>query len=280
MTLKTGYEKGDGEVAEERIAWHPAFFEAIRLELEEYEHILEFYPEHQLTKEPLRLDVLVIKKAVDMAIEKNIAHIFRKDNIVEYKSPEDYLSVYDFYKVYGYACFYAADRRLAMTDLSITFVETRRPREVIKHLEQERGYRVRERESGIYEVEGDIIPIQIIESKRLSGAENIWFKNLTNEIDEADASAVYRASVGRGKENIPRAYLDVIFRANPKIMREVEVMSRETLNEVLGELGFIAEWEARGEARMLALLKSGKSAEEILQMYEGKNAQQTHDKDR
>jgi hypothetical protein len=63
-------------------------------------------------------------------------------------------------------------------------------------------------------------------------------------------------------------------------MREVEVMSRETLNEVLGELGFIAEWEARGEARMLALLRSGKSAEEILQMYEGKNAQQTHDKDR
>ena len=40
---------------------------------------------------------------------KNIGRIFRKYNIVEYKSPTDYLGIDDFYKVYGYACFYKAD---------------------------------------------------------------------------------------------------------------------------------------------------------------------------
>ena len=42
-----------------------------------------------------------IKKNVDEPIEKNIGRIFRKHNIVEYKSPTDYLSVDDFYKVYA-----------------------------------------------------------------------------------------------------------------------------------------------------------------------------------
>jgi hypothetical protein len=34
-----------------------------------------------------------------------------------------------------------------------------------------RGYQVEEKSAGIYTVSGDIVPIQIIESKRLSGGE-------------------------------------------------------------------------------------------------------------
>ena len=44
---------------------------------------------------------------------KNIGRIFRRHNIVEYKSPKDSLSVDDFYKVYGYACFYKSDVKTA-----------------------------------------------------------------------------------------------------------------------------------------------------------------------
>ena len=39
-------------------------------------------------------------------IQKNIGRIFRQYNIVEYKSPDDYLSIDDFYKVYAYCCLY------------------------------------------------------------------------------------------------------------------------------------------------------------------------------
>jgi hypothetical protein len=95
------------------ILWHPAFVEALRLELEQYEDALEFYPEFQLTTGPLRIDVVIIKKLKDLVIKKNIAAIFKTGNLVEFKSPGDYVAVENFYKVYGYACLYAemADRR-------------------------------------------------------------------------------------------------------------------------------------------------------------------------
>jgi hypothetical protein len=49
--------------------------------LESYRNILEFKAEYQLSAEPLRIDVLIIKKLKDVAIEKNIGVIFRTDNI-------------------------------------------------------------------------------------------------------------------------------------------------------------------------------------------------------
>ena len=66
----------DGELS--RIPWHSAFVEALQLELEAYQDALEFFPEYQLTAEPLRIDCVVIKKAKDAVITKNIAAIFRE----------------------------------------------------------------------------------------------------------------------------------------------------------------------------------------------------------
>jgi hypothetical protein len=36
----------------ERINWHPAFIEALQMELVAYKNVLEFYPEFQLTSAP------------------------------------------------------------------------------------------------------------------------------------------------------------------------------------------------------------------------------------
>ena len=83
----------------ERIPWHPAFVEAIQMELLEYQDVLEFHPECQLTSEPLRIDCVVIKKAKDVVIKKNIAVIFREWNLLEYKRPGNSLSIANFYKV-------------------------------------------------------------------------------------------------------------------------------------------------------------------------------------
>lgn len=93
------------------LQWHPAFFADIQIELQEDADSLIFENEHQLGTKPMEIDVLVIKKEDGKMIHKNIGRIFRKHNIIEYKSPDDYLSIDDFYKVYGYACFYKADAR-------------------------------------------------------------------------------------------------------------------------------------------------------------------------
>jgi len=90
----------------DRRSWHPAFFEAIQLELDEYRHALQFTYEHYLTTEPLKIDVVIIKKTGNIPIRKNIAAIFREVNILEYKSPDNYISIKEFYHVYGYACLY------------------------------------------------------------------------------------------------------------------------------------------------------------------------------
>ena len=78
-------------------------------ELESERENLIFENEHQLGTKPMEIDALVIKKKTDIPINKNIGRIFRKYNIIEYKSPTDYISINDFYKVCGYAFFYKAD---------------------------------------------------------------------------------------------------------------------------------------------------------------------------
>jgi hypothetical protein len=86
-------------LSEDKIQWHPAFATAMMLELQEYcPDTLEIETEHQLTSKPLAVDILVIKKIRDTKISKNFAQIFKGHNIVEYKSPQDYISIDDFYR--------------------------------------------------------------------------------------------------------------------------------------------------------------------------------------
>ncbi|MHC6204012.1 hypothetical protein ACYULU_12560 [Breznakiellaceae bacterium SP9] len=238
------------EQTEERISWHPAFVQALELELEQYQDILEFRQELQLNKEPLRIDVLIIKKLRDVVLEKNIAHIFRGYNIVEFKSPSVYVAVKDFYKVYGYAALYVALHPEALiTDMTISIVETKHPRELLKHFRDVRGYKVVETERGIYEVRGDIVPIQIIESKKLSASNNLWLRSLNKGLDRDGAGAVLKESERKMRTMQLGAYLQVILKANPEIMKEVFKMSegKQTLEDVLMEVGLIQEWMEKGK---------------------------------
>ena len=152
--------------------WHPAFYSGIQIELKEYEHILSFENEHALTKKPLLIDVLIIKKRTEEPINKNLGRIFLKHNIVEYKSPTDYVSIDDYYKVIGYACLYKQDVRTAneikQNEITITLVSRRYPRTLISHLKTERNLIVEKQDSGIYYVKGCLFPAQIIVTKELS----------------------------------------------------------------------------------------------------------------
>ena len=79
----------------EIIQWHPAFYAGIQIELKEDKENLIFENEHQLSTKPMEVDVLIIKKEKDIPIRKNIGRIFRKYNIIEYKSSTDYLNIDD-----------------------------------------------------------------------------------------------------------------------------------------------------------------------------------------
>jgi hypothetical protein len=235
-------------MASSPIPWHPAMVQAFQLELEQYRDILEFIPELQLTSEPLRVDLIIIKKLKDIPLEKNIAALFRTENLVEYKSPGDYVSVGDFYKVYGYACLYASLNALLVTDLTITFLESREPKKLLKHLKETRGYRIRDGGPGIYRIEGDIIPIQIIDRRKLSAEENLWLKGLGKDLEIRSARTILKASKEKHKKIPLDAYMQVILDANAGVFLEVGKMGNGTLtfDDVLVELGLTARWEERG----------------------------------
>ena len=100
---------------------------------------------------------------------------------------------------------------------------------------------------GIYNIKGDILPIQIIDNRKLSATENLWLKSLDNKLKLNGIRQIFTETYKQGIEARIEAYLDVISRANNKILREVLEMSNTTLSleELLEEAGLIAKWEAR-----------------------------------
>ena len=128
---------------EEYLQWHPAFYATAQIELQEEAKYLIFEDEHQLSTKPMSIDVLVIKNEQKHKVQKNIGRIFQKYNLVEYKSPTDYISIDTFYKIYGYVCFYKSDTgttdEIPISEVTITLFGLGYPRKLIKHLREVRS---------------------------------------------------------------------------------------------------------------------------------------------
>lgn len=223
----------------EVLQWHPAFFAGLQIELENDRENLIFENEHQLSTKPMEIDVMVIKKNKNLPVKKNIGRIFRMYNIIEYKSPKDYLSIDDFYKVYGYACFYKADTgtsdEVPAGELTITLVTEKYPFKLIHHLENERGFRIKKAGEGIYYVKGDYIPVQILVTRLLSAKENLWLRSLTNRLDDpARAEHLIKEYVKHKNDHLYASVMNMIVRANRETFEEVKVMC-DALKELMME---------------------------------------------
>ncbi|MDR0731381.1 MAG: hypothetical protein LBF63_06905 [Treponema sp.] len=235
-----------------RIPWHPAFVQALKLELERYKDALEFTSEYQLNAEPLEIDLVIVKKEPGLVIEKNIVRIFRRVNILEYKSPEDYFSVYDFYKVPSYAYLYAALNKTGTRDMTVSTIETRHPRDLFAYLEGE-NCSVTAASPGVCVVGGYPVAIRVIESRKLPFEENLWLKGLGNDLNAAVAGAILEESRKRATEI--GAYIHAVLSANKETIEEILRIADGTLpldemmTELMKEFGLTAKWEKRGEDR-------------------------------
>ena len=242
-------------VKEKRVLqWHPAFVAGLMIEFEGEEEKMLFESEYQLGTKPKEIDVLIIKKNAEEPIEKNIGRIFRKHNIVEYKSPEDYLSIDDFYKVYGYACFYKSDAKsengISADEITISFVCKGYPYKLAKHLKKQRGLEIVRFDKGIYYITGDIIAMQLIVTSRLAKEQNFWLSNLTDDIREPEqmqeVSAEYQKHRG---DKWYRSVMNIIVQANREYFKEGREMC-----EAIRELWQEEFDEAREEGALLALI--------------------------
>ena len=82
--LKGGMWMEENPAVSDALQWHPTFFTVLQIELEDDKENLIFENEHQLSKKPMGIDVLVIKKEKDIPVQKNIGHLFKAINIIEY----------------------------------------------------------------------------------------------------------------------------------------------------------------------------------------------------
>ena len=155
----------------DKISWHPGFYGAAELELRADSDALTFLQEYPLSKEPLRADLLVIRKKPGVQTVNEIGKIFKGHNIIEYKSPDDGLTIDDFYKAAAYACLY---KSLGQTvdqypgkDITVSLFRESYPRELFSALRSS-GRDIEEKYPGIYYVTGDVMfATQVVVTGRL-----------------------------------------------------------------------------------------------------------------
>jgi len=70
--------------APDKLQWHPAFCAAAGLEFHEDIERLELKLEYNLSKEPIRIDLLIIKEGSTGQIKNEIGHIMRIYNVTEH----------------------------------------------------------------------------------------------------------------------------------------------------------------------------------------------------
>lgn len=262
-------EKTDGQ---SKIQWHPAFCAVMQIELKDSMENLITEEEHQLSKKPLDPDILIIKKSAEKPITKNIGRIFRKYNLIEYKSPEDYMSTDDYYKVQGYASILKGTSptqdAIKYDEITISLISLHYPRKMIRHLTEVRKYHLETVDLGIYYLHGSEFPVQIVVTSQLDKTENLWLHALTDNLCEQDVIPRLLTEYERNHKNtLYESAMDVIVKANKEILIKEEPSMCQALKELYEEMygdeirkkmdaeiaaakvAAEATGEARGEAR-------------------------------
>lgn len=188
----------------------------------------------------MQMDELIIKVAENEAIHKNIGRIFRRYNIIEYKSPDDNLTINDFYKVYGYCCFYQSDTdkicEIPPEELTITFICNHFPRKMVQHLNEFRGLNIIHVEAGIYYITGDAFPIQLLVTRELDPKENLWLQSLRNNMSKPEEiETLLKEYETKKSSKLYQAAMEVITRANWDAVKEVKETMCEALKELMAE---------------------------------------------
>ena len=212
------------------IKWHPGFCSAMELEFSRYKDLLDFNREFPLSKEPLRVDLLMIKKIKDIILDIDIGRLFKTYNIIEYKSPKDGLTIDDYIKTVGYAYLYkglgATVDAVPLSELTATIVRDTEPTELFKKIKSEGGS-IEEKYPGVFYITGVVgIPTQFILTSSLSKDFHTCLRVLSNKATEEDIKRFIEMT-SEFTEPIDKQNADAVMHVSINANREVYNKIRE-----------------------------------------------------
>lgn len=212
------------------IQWHPAFCSAAELEFLENRNDLEFQREVNLSKKPLEMDLLIIKKQPGVMLTNEIGHIFRRHNIIEYKNPNDSMTIDDFFKTQAYACLYKATKgrrvdEIKVREITVSMFRESYPMHMFNTL-RALGMRIELYQDGIYYIKGNLpFHMQVIVTDQLDKQKHQSLKVLSKKLAEEDArnflKRIERLTGERDKELID-SVLNVSISANQKLYEKMK----------------------------------------------------------
>ena len=171
-----------------RNQYHPAFCGAMTQEFHENRNDIECTEEYNLNTLPNKVDLLVVKKMVDTMLVSGLGKIFRKWNLIEYKSPEQSLGIDTYKRSMGYAYLFSActEGATSMEELTLTFVREGKPVKLMGQLKKQ-GFAITKYEPGIYHVrKAEHVDMQIIVTRELD-PKYVWIKSLSKKLTKKDA---------------------------------------------------------------------------------------------
>ena len=233
----------------ERDYWHPGFLGAMEIEFRSYRKNLDFDDEHELSKKAIKMDLLIIKKDKSLTITNQIGDIFRGHNILEYKSPDDGITIDDYYKTMAYAYLYKGLGKtvdeIPGKELTVTMARDIHPVALFKKIEADGGT-VEERFPGVYYINGIFnTPSQILVTSELDPKLHASLRVLTKRAQESDvenflqmtreftepgdrhnADAILQLSVSANRE-----VYEAIRRRNPFMCEALRELMKDEIEE-------------------------------------------------
>ena len=179
--------------AERKKQYHPPICASLELEFRDNRDEITCEVEYNLNTKPNSIDFLVVKKNDEVAMKSGLGAIFKRYNIVEYKSPKDSLGEKIYFRTMGYAYLYIAYNidSITMDEVTLTFVRHAKPIKLMKQL-REWDFEIIEYESGIFHIfKPGHADMQIIVTRLLS-RQYKWISKLTDRVELADVKELMK----------------------------------------------------------------------------------------
>ena len=269
----------------EKLQWHPAFCAATELELRQDLDVLELIPEYNLSKKPLQIDLVIIKKMDwKRTLQNEIGHIMRGHNILEYKGPGDELTIDSFFKVIGYASLYKAQgiavNKIPASEVTVSFFRNAYPKAFFQELKKE-GYILKKMYPGIYYVRGKVpFPVQVVVTSQLERKAHCSLRVLTTQVEMQDAE-LFLEQIHYLESKNERSNIDSVLQVSVNANKQVYSLLRRQ-NEMCEALRELMKDEIEKELEnklqqgeklqlirlVIKKLQKGNSVEETADMLE------------